>query len=176
MPESFFPAPRKKTWQRRTARFSNRCALFIFLSHDYINYGMHNTTLTNKTLIFKLLKNSPNWSPYISRDNKLREFDQGSKHFSFGVHLINSCNLLSWSCVDIIWRKSMLVTLRLKSKWSKFSFSIATDHLDLLAQKKNNLESLEKPWGWGDRLYYQPLYGKRARASPKNCTCNENST
>ena len=116
MPESFFPAPRKKTWQRRTARFSNRCALFIFLSHDYINYGMHNTTLTNKNLIFKLLKNSPNWSPYISRDNKLREFDQGSKHFSFGVHLINSCNLLSWSCVDIIWRKSMLVTLRLMIK------------------------------------------------------------
>ena len=98
MPESFFPAPRKKTWQRRSARFSNRCALFIFLSHDYINYGMHNTTLTNKTIIFKLLKNSPNWSPYISRDNKLREFDQGSKLFSFGVHLINSCNLILIMC------------------------------------------------------------------------------
>ena len=54
--------------------------------------------------------NSPNWSLYISLNNKLREFEKRSKYFLFGDHLINSHNLTSWHCMDIIWRKLMLVT------------------------------------------------------------------
>ena len=46
--------------------------------------------------------NSPNWSLYISLKNKLREFDKRSKYFLFGDHLINSHNLISWHCVDIV--------------------------------------------------------------------------
>ena len=58
--------------------------------------------------------NSPNWSLYISLKNKLREFDKRSKYFLFGDHLINSHNLISWHCVDIVWRKLMLVTMGLR--------------------------------------------------------------
>ena len=57
------------------------------------------------------LANSPNWSLYISLKNKLREFEKRSKHFLFGDHLINSHNLISWHCMDIVRRKFMLVTI-----------------------------------------------------------------
>ena len=55
--------------------------------------------------------NSPNWSLYISLKNELREFDKKSKHFPLGDHFINSHNLVSWHCMDIIGRKLMLVTI-----------------------------------------------------------------
>ena len=55
--------------------------------------------------------NSPNWSLYISLKNKLREFDKRSKHFLLGDHFINSHNLISWQCMDIVRRKLMLVTI-----------------------------------------------------------------
>ena len=54
--------------------------------------------------------NSPNSCLYISLDNKLREFEKRSKYFLFGDHLVNSHNLTSWHCMDIIRRKLMLVT------------------------------------------------------------------
>ena len=37
--------------------------------------------------------NSPNWSPYISLKNELREFVKRSRHFYLGDHFINSHNL-----------------------------------------------------------------------------------
>ena len=55
--------------------------------------------------------NSPNCSLYISLKNKLREFEKRLKHFLFGDHLINSHNLISWHCMDIVRRKLMLVTI-----------------------------------------------------------------
>ena len=54
--------------------------------------------------------NSPNSSLYISLNNKLREFEKRSKYFLFGDHFINSHNLTSWHCMNIIKRKLMLVT------------------------------------------------------------------
>ena len=55
--------------------------------------------------------NSPNWSLYISLKNELREFDKRSKHFLVGDHFINSHNLISWQCMDIVRRNLMLVTI-----------------------------------------------------------------
>ena len=50
--------------------------------------------------------NYPNWSPYISIKNKLREFDKRSKHFPSGDYFISSPNLFScWLCFDIVWEK-----------------------------------------------------------------------
>ena len=43
--------------------------------------------------------NSPNWSPYISLKDELREFDKRSRHFYSGDHVINSHNL----SVDSVW-------------------------------------------------------------------------
>ena len=55
--------------------------------------------------------NSPNWSPYISLKNVLREFDKRSRHFLLSDHLINSHHLISCQCMDIVGRKLMLVTI-----------------------------------------------------------------
>ena len=55
--------------------------------------------------------NSPDWSPYISLNNKLREFGRRSKHFLLGDHIINSHNHFSWQHMDIVRRKLMLVTI-----------------------------------------------------------------
>ena len=41
------------------------------------------------------IQNSPNWSPYMSLKNELREFDRRSRYFLFGDHIINSHNLIS---------------------------------------------------------------------------------
>ena len=49
--------------------------------------------------------NSPNWSPYSSLKNVLREFDKRSKHFLVGDHFINSHYLISCQCMDIVGRK-----------------------------------------------------------------------
>ena len=54
---------------------------------------------------------SPNWSLYISIKNVLREFDKRLRHFLLGDHFINSHNIISWQCMDIIRRKLMLVTI-----------------------------------------------------------------
>ena len=53
----------------------------------------------------------PNWSLYISIKKNLREFGKRSKHFSPGDHFINSHNLFSSLCTDIVGRKLMLVTV-----------------------------------------------------------------
>ena len=58
-----------------------------------------------------LYANSPNRSLYISLKNELREFDKRSKHFLLGDHFINSHNLISWQCMDIVRRKLMWVTI-----------------------------------------------------------------
>ena len=50
---------------------------------------------------------SPDWSLYISLITEWKE----SKHFSFGDHVINSRNLFSWLCIDIVQGKLMMVTL-----------------------------------------------------------------
>ena len=55
--------------------------------------------------------NSPNWCLYIFLKNELREFDKRSKHFLLDDHFINSHNLVSWHCMDIVRRKLMLVTI-----------------------------------------------------------------
>ena len=43
--------------------------------------------------------NSPNWSPYISLKNELREFDNRSRHFLLGDHFIYSHNV----SLDSVW-------------------------------------------------------------------------
>ena len=55
--------------------------------------------------------NSPDWSPYTSLNNKLREFGLRSKPFLSGDHIINSHNHFSWQHMDIARRKLMLVTI-----------------------------------------------------------------
>ena len=40
--------------------------------------------------------------------NELREFDKRSKHFLLDDHFINSLNLISWQCMDIVRRKLKL--------------------------------------------------------------------
>ena len=47
----------------------------------------------------------------ISLKNELREFNKRSKHFLLEDHFINSLNLISWQCMDIVGRKLMLVTI-----------------------------------------------------------------
>ena len=58
-----------------------------------------------------LHKNSSNWCPFISLKNELGEFDKRSRHFLFGDQFINSHNLISWQCMDIVGRNLMLVTI-----------------------------------------------------------------
>ena len=43
--------------------------------------------------------------------NELREFDIRSKHFFSGDHFINSHNIISGNCTDIVRRKLMLVSI-----------------------------------------------------------------
>ena len=79
--------------------------------HCYVKNRKGFTLLKTGTEVTVPQANSPNWSLYISLKNKLREFDKRSKHFLFGDHLINSHNLISWHCMDITWRKLILVTI-----------------------------------------------------------------
>ena len=80
----------------------------------------------NKTKLQRLMKNfraslpfkpqyphtnSPNWSLYILLKNKLREFDERSKHFLLGDQFINSHNQISWQSMDMVTRKLMLDTI-----------------------------------------------------------------
>ena len=55
--------------------------------------------------------NSPDWSPYISLKNWLREFVCISKLFPPGAYFINSHHIFPWLCIDVVWRKLTLVTL-----------------------------------------------------------------
>ena len=55
--------------------------------------------------------NSPDWTPYISLKNWLREFVCISKLFPPGDHFINSHHIFPWLCIDVVWRKLTLVTL-----------------------------------------------------------------
>ena len=43
--------------------------------------------------------------------NELKKFDKRSRHFPLGDHFINSHNLISRYCMDIIRRKLTLVTI-----------------------------------------------------------------
>ena len=55
--------------------------------------------------------NSPNWSLYIFLKNKLREFDNRSRHFLLCDHFINSHNLSLdsvWILFGEIWSWSLL--------------------------------------------------------------------
>ena len=55
--------------------------------------------------------NSPNWSPYISLNNELREFDTRSRHFLLGDHFINFPNLTLgsvWILLGENWSWSLL--------------------------------------------------------------------
>ena len=52
-----------------------------------------------------LNSNSPDWSPYISLKNQLREFVYWSKLFPSGDHFINSRSVFSRLCIDIVeWK------------------------------------------------------------------------
>ena len=55
--------------------------------------------------------NPPDWSPYVSLKNQLREFGCWSKLFPSGDHFINSHNIFCRLCIDIIERRSNLITL-----------------------------------------------------------------
>ena len=48
---------------------------------------------------------------YIFLTNKLREFDERSKHFLLGDQFTNSHNQISWQSVDMVRRKLMLDTI-----------------------------------------------------------------
>ena len=60
---------------------------------------------------------SPDWAPYISSKNWLREFVCRSKPFPSGDHFINSHNIFSWLCIYTVKRKLTLVTLGTKEAW-----------------------------------------------------------
>ena len=65
------------------------------------------------------------WSLYISLKNELREFDKRSKHFLWGDHFINSHNLISWNCMDIVrgnWCWSQLGLKGLNTNMFLFPF------------------------------------------------------
>ena len=57
---------------------------------------------------------SPDWAPYISLKNWLREFVCRSKPFPSGDHFINSHSIFSWLCIYTVGRKFTLVTLGTK--------------------------------------------------------------
>ena len=54
--------------------------------------------------------NSPDWLPYFSLWNQWREFVDKSQHSPLGVQLINSLDIFTCSCIDIVRRKLMLAT------------------------------------------------------------------
>ena len=60
---------------------------------------------------------SPDWAPYISSKNWLREFVCRSKPFPSGDHFINSHSTFSWLCIYTVGRKLTLVTLGTKEAW-----------------------------------------------------------
>ena len=60
---------------------------------------------------------SPDWAPYISSKNWLREFVCRSKPFPSGDHFINSHSIFSWLCMYTVKRKLTLVTLGTKEAW-----------------------------------------------------------
>ena len=60
---------------------------------------------------------SPDWAPYISSKNWLREFVCRSKPFPSGDHFINSHSIFSWLCIYTVGRKLTLVTLGTKEAW-----------------------------------------------------------
>ena len=61
--------------------------------------------------------NSPYWSSYISLKNKLREFNNRSKHFLCSDHFINSHNPSLGNIWILLGEKLMLVTKRVKVAW-----------------------------------------------------------
>ena len=58
--------------------------------------------------------NSPNWSPYISLKNELREFDNRSKHFPLGDYFIYSHNISLDSVWILLWENWSWSLLGLK--------------------------------------------------------------
>ena len=52
-----------------------------------------------------------NFSDNFLLKNKLREFDERSKHFLLGDQFINSHNQISWQSMDMVRRKLMLDTI-----------------------------------------------------------------
>ena len=84
-----------KWWSYYTSNyFENRKAFCIL-----VNSGSTLLTFTS----------SSNWSLYIyfAKKDKLREFDKRSKHFLLGDNFINSKNLISWPCMDIVSQKKI---------------------------------------------------------------------
>ena len=53
------------------------------------------------------LKNSSNWSLYISLKGKVEKIWYKLKHFLLGDNFINSKNLISWPCMDIVSQKKI---------------------------------------------------------------------
>ena len=86
-------------WGRKTT-LSNHLKFRLMMSSTYLPFKSQYPHT-----------NSPNCSLYISLKNELREFDKRSKHFLLGDHFINSHNLVSWQCMDIVRRKLKFVTI-----------------------------------------------------------------
>ena len=112
-----------KTWQNCVKMLARCCSKEQIPSYCYqvCSTQPHGRVVRVPTTFYRMwgllyLKaytgtNSPNWSPYISLKNVLREFDKRSRHFLLGDHFINSHYLISCQCMDIVRRKLMLVTI-----------------------------------------------------------------
>ena len=96
---------------KRSVSVFKKVNKFIVSSTFFVTISIK---LDNNIFVFKPQyphTNSPNWSLHISLKNELWEFDKRSKYFLLGDHLINSHNLISWQCMDIVRRKLLLVTI-----------------------------------------------------------------
>ena len=76
--------------------------------------------------------NSPDWCPYTSLNNTLREFGRRSKHFLLGDHIINSHNHFSWQHMDIVRGKLMLVTPTCNPDTSTYTWTVKWVHESFL--------------------------------------------
>ena len=105
--------------------------------------------------------NSPNWSPYISLENELREFVQRSQHFPLGDHFIYSHKRF--------FKYYVLILLGENRCWSPLELKRLTE-VQLHYCKEFILAVLNNQWGIQGSGPLPPLflYQNEARRAEKN--------
>ena len=120
LPLSQFLKEKKKTFGRCLSKLTLKSILFCVVSQCFSSARKENWYKSHLfQMKFNLNPLSPNIHIQILQTdrhtfpsmNELREFDKRSRHFPLGDHFINSHNLISRYCMDIIRRKLTLVTI-----------------------------------------------------------------